>query len=95
MGLSLKPMHLKRACLRFQLRPGEGRYLLAMLSRALVSQEWLAANLHKEGTDGRILVGVTLNGLRRQLKKIGVAIQNIHGEGWFLKPEDKTKIRKI
>ncbi len=88
--------NLKNVCRRFNLRPMEGRYLFALLAEGGCSKHWLAENVHVYGVNEACdVVYLTMAGLRRQMKKVNVAIQNVYGEGWYIEPHDKVRLRAM
>ena len=94
-GQDTSALSFEKARQALGLRPAAYEYLIMLLQREMVRKDWLMDNLHDGKGSPSVLVGVTIHHLRNSLRKHGVSVQRVWGQGYYLTPEDKTKIRKI
>jgi len=81
------------------LTPLERTALSAILSRKIMSRHSFmvaAYAISKWGDPPHdAVVDQFILRLRKKLRPFGVEIKNRHGEGWFMTPEDKEKVRRL
>lgn len=78
------------------LTAAESRILGCLLTRQLVSMDALMATLYSiRGGEipARQTIEVFLSFLRRKLRPHGVIIRNSYGQGWYIEPADRERLR--
>jgi hypothetical protein len=92
---AVKAMKYELARRLLGISPMRMTYLMALLERPVFLKSWATDVLHAEVENPENQTSVNMWKLRQALRKHGVEIKNLHGEGWLLTPEDKAKINSL
>jgi hypothetical protein len=85
---------IANCCMRFDLRPAEGRILAKLMRGGLVTRKELHAALGNPLAKSKN-VDVNICGLRKKLARYGIKIISLHRLGYRLDKNAPDKIRKL